>query len=178
MRLKAGQQAPDFSLKGVGGKTYSLASFKNKKIIIVMFYCNHCPYAKGSEARIIELQRVYGPKGVQVIAVNSNDDENYPEDSFENMVVRAKEKGYNFPYLRDETQAVARAYGGEVTPDCFVLDEKRVVRYTGRIDDSPKDANAVASHDLKLVLDALLAGKEPPFTERRAIGCSIKWKAG
>ncbi len=176
MRLKAGQQAPDFALRGVDGKTYSLESFKNKKILVVMFYCNHCPYAKGSESRIIALQKKYGPKGVQIVAINANDDENYPDDSFENMVVRAREKQYNFPYLRDETQEVARAYGGEVTPDCFVLDENRIVRYTGRIDDSPKDTSAVTSHDLKIVLDTLLAGKEPPFTERRAIGCSIKWK--
>ncbi len=176
MRLKAGDAAPDFELLGTDDKTYSLESFKNKKILVVMFYCNHCPYAKGSEQRIIALQGAYDQKGVQIIAINSNDDAEYPEDSYPTMIVRAKERNYNFPYLWDESQEIARAYGGEVTPDCFVLDENRVVRYTGRIDDNPKDADAVTSHDLKMVLDALLAGKEPPFTERRAIGCSIKWR--
>lgn len=176
MRLKAGDKAPDFELLGVDDKTYSLESFAGKKLLVVMFYCNHCPYAKGSEQRIIVLQGEYGPKGVQIIAINSNDDADYPEDSYSNMIERARERRYNFPYLWDESQQVARAYGGEVTPDCFVLDEQRVVQYTGRIDDSPKDESAATTHDLKMVLDALLAGKEPPFTERRAIGCSIKWR--
>ncbi len=176
MRLKAGDAAPNFELLGVDDKMYSLESFKDKKILVIMFYCNHCPYAKGSESRIILLQREYGPKGVQIVAINSNDDTDYPEDSYDNMIARARERSYNFPYLWDESQDTAKAYGGEVTPDCFVLDEQRIVRYTGRIDDSPKDENAVTSHDLKTVLDALLAGKEPPFTERRAIGCSIKWR--
>ncbi len=176
MRLKAGDKAPDFELLSTTDKTYSLSSFADKKILVVMFYCNHCPYAKGSESRIISLQNEYGSKGVQIIAINSNDDTDYPEDSYPNMIARTRERNYNFPYLWDETQNVARAYGGEVTPDCFVLDEQRVVRYTGRIDDNPKNENSVTSHDLKIVLDALLAGKEPPFTERRAIGCSIKWK--
>lgn len=177
MRLKAGDKAPDFQLLGVDDKIYSLDSFKDKKILVIMFYCNHCPYTKGSEARIIALQAEYGHKGVQIIAINSNDDTDYPEDSYENMIVRAKERNYNFPYLWDESQDIARAYGGEVTPDCFVLDENRVVTYTGRVDDNPKDESAVTSHDLRMVLDALLAGKEPPFTEMRAIGCSIKWRA-
>lgn len=176
MRLTAGDKAPDFELLGTDDKTHSLASFKDKKIVVVMFYCNHCPYAKGSESRIIALQSEYGPKGVQIIAINSNDDTEYPEDSYSGMIERARERRYNFPYLWDESQEVARAYGGEVTPDCFVLDEHRVVRYTGRIDDNPKDSAAVTSHDLRAVLDALLAGREPPFAERRAIGCSIKWK--
>ncbi len=177
MRLKAGDKAPDFELLGVDDRTYSLESFKNKKVLVIMFYCNHCPYAKGSEQRIIALQNEYGTKGVQIIAINSNDDADYPEDSYENMIIRSKERNYNFPYLWDETQGVARAYGGEVTPDCFVLDEHRIVRYTGRIDDNPKDANAVTSHDLKMVLDALLGGKELSFIEKRAIGCSIKWRS-
>src|SRR3989338_6791085 len=139
MRLKAGDKAPDFDLLDVNDKMTSLGDFKDKKILVIMFYCNHCPYAKGSEARIIKLQNEYGPKGVQIIAINSNDDTDYPEDSYENMIARARERKYNFPYLWDETQGIARAYGGEVTPDCFVLDENRVVRYTGRIDDNPKD---------------------------------------
>src|SRR2546427_9593188 len=107
--------APDFSLKGTDDKTYSLASFKDAKALVVVFSCNHCPYVKAYEGRMIAIQRDYASKGVRFVAINSNDDKGYPEDSFENMVRRAKEKGFNFPYLRDDTQQVAKAYGATHT---------------------------------------------------------------
>ena len=173
--LRIGERAPDFHLKGVDGKTYSLESFRDKRVLVVIFSCNHCPVVKAYEDRMIAIQRDYEPQGVQLVAINSNDDKAFPEDSFDNMVKRAREKGFNFPYLRDETQEVARAYGPTVTPEVFVFDEARTLVYHGRIDDS-KDPNSVTRHDLRNVLDSLLRGEKPPITETRPFGCSIKWR--
>ncbi|MGK9368595.1 thioredoxin family protein [Melioribacter sp. Ez-97] len=173
--LKLGSEAPDFSLEGVDGKTYSLENFKDKDALIVIFSCNHCPYVKAYEDRIIKIQEDYAPR-VQVVAINSNDDVNYPEDSFEEMKKRAAEKKFNFPYLRDETQEVAKAYGATHTPEIFLFDKSRQLRFHGKIDDNWQDPSAVKQNYLRDALDELLAGKEISVPETFTIGCTIKWK--
>jgi len=175
--LPLGSAAPDFSLPAVDGKTYSLASFKDKPILVVAFWCNHCPYVQAWEDRTISVQRDYAGEGVQFVAINANDEASYPEDDFANMVERSKRKGYNFPYLRDESQKVAESYGAVCTPDFFVFDAARKLRYRGKLDDS-KDPKSVHKHVMREVLDALASRKEPPTTFVPPMGCSIKWKAG
>jgi peroxiredoxin len=174
--LQIGQQAPDFKLPGVDGKQYSLANFKDAKFLVVLFSCNHCPYVVGSEARILCFAAEYAPRGVKMVAINSNETENHPMDSFELMITRAKEKNFPFPYLRDESQEVALAYGALRTPHFYVFDADRKLRYTGRMDDSPKvEANA-KTHELRDAMDALLAGKKPPIEQINPLGCNVKWK--
>jgi peroxiredoxin len=168
--------APDFRLPGVDGKTYTLADFKGAKILVVVFSCNHCPAVVGSQDRMIALCRDYQPKGVAMVAINSNEDQNHPTDSFEHMRIRAREKGFPFPYLRDESQEVALAYGALRTPHFYVFDERRRLRYTGRMDDNPYDAAKAKQHDLRSALDALLAGRTPPVPMTNPIGCNVKWK--
>lgn len=175
--LRIGDKALAFSLPAVDGKTYSLESFPSKKVLVVMFTCNHCPYVQAYEDRLIALQRDLGPKGVQLVAINANETENYPEDRFEKMIDRAKAKGYNFPYLRDEDQRVAQAYGATHTPHIFVFDEKRSLRYTGRIDDNWQDPKRITSPDLRNSIEAILFGKPVPNPVTHAIGCTIKWQA-
>ena len=167
--------APSFILPGTDGKSYSLDSFKQFRLLAVIFSCNHCPYVKAYEERIVAIQKEYGPKGVQLVLINSNDAATYPDDSFPEMKKRAASQGYNFPYLRDESQQIARAYGAERTPHIFLFDERRRLRYTGRIDDNWQDSKAVKSRDFRNALEALLAGAEPP-ANTPAIGCTIKWK--
>lgn len=174
--MKLGEQAPDFSLEGVDGKTLSLCDLAQAKALVVVFSCNHCPYVQAYEGRMIALQRDYGPKGVRLVAVNSNDSASYPEDGPEAMAARAKEKGFNFPYLRDESQSVARAYGATHTPHLFVFDRERKLAYTGKIDDNWQDESAVRSRFLRDALDDVLAGRRPRVPETHAIGCTIKWK--
>jgi peroxiredoxin len=172
--LPLGSPAIDFDLMGVDGKKRSLASFSDKKVLVVVFTCNHCPYAKAYEDRLVGIQRDYAAKGVQLVAINPNDDKSYPEDSFPEMVKRAKEKGFNFPYLRDETQVVADGYGAVCTPHVFVFDQSRRLRYRGRIDDS-RDPTTVKSPDLRNALDDLLASREVRVPDMKPFGCSIKW---
>jgi len=174
--MPLGTAAPPFSLPGVDGETRSLDSFSDANLLVVVFTCNHCPYAIASEDRLIELQRDYADKGVQVVAINPNDADNYPGDSFDNMKVRAKEKGFNFPYLRDESQEVARAYDAACTPDIFVFDADRKLLYNGRIDDNWKEPENVTRNELREVLDAALEGKSVDFEHTPSMGCSIKWK--
>jgi len=175
-KLEIGQRAPDFTLPGVDGKDHSLAQYKDRKAVVVVFACNHCPYVQAYDERLLSIVRDYEPKGVQFIAINANDEAGYPEDSFDNMVKRAKQRGYTFPYLRDDTQRIARAYGAEYTPEVFVLNSKFAVRYIGRIDDNWQHPDKVKTHNLRDALDAVLAHKkiENPITH--AIGCTIKWK--
>jgi len=174
--LKIGDRAIDFSLPGTDGRIYTLSSFVIAKAIAIIFTCNHCPYAQSYQDRIIAIQKEYEQKGLRIVAINPNDAENYPEDSFDAMVERAKERKYNFPYLRDEMQEATEAYGAEVTPDVFLFDQKKILRYRGRIDDNWRDPSKVRSQDFKNAIDAVLSGKEPPVKEARAVGCSIKWK--
>ena len=173
--LPIGSPAPDFSLPGVDGATHTLASLSGGRALVLNFTCNHCPYAKAYEDRFMDLARAYGPKGVVFAAVNPNDAQRYPDDSFAKMKERAAERGFNFPYLRDETQAVARAYGAVCTPHLFVVAKGAVV-YEGRIDDSWKEPAAAKAHDLRDALDAILAGRPVPRPNTNPMGCSIKWK--
>lgn len=174
--LMIGQPAPDFSLPGVDGKTYSLASFKDARLLVVVFSCNHCPYVVGSEDRMVSLAKEYAPRGVTMVAINSNETDNHPLDSFEHMVSRAKEKQFPFPYLRDESQQVAKAYGALRTPHFYVFDSDRRLRYTGRMDDSPKDASLAKTHELRDALDDLLSGKPVRVPVTNPLGCNVKWR--
>ena len=174
--MAIGTPAPPFALLGIDGQTYTLDSFSDAKALVVVFTCNHCPYAKASEDRLVATQRDYADRGVRLVAINPNDDRAYPEDSFENMKIRARAKGFNFPYLRDETQEVARAYDAVCTPDNFVFDAERLLRYNGRIDDNWQQPSKVTSHDLRVAIDSVLAGRPLPFEPVASMGCSIKWK--
>src|ERR1051325_7590254 len=134
--MAVGTSAPDFSLPGVGGKTYSLGGFADAQGLVVVFTCNHCPYAKAVEERLVQLQHDYAPRGVKLVAINPNDERAYPDDSFEHMSERGHERGFNFPYLRDASQVVARAYDAACTPDIFVFGSDRKLVYNGRFDDN------------------------------------------
>ena len=173
--LEIEQQAPDFDLPGVDGRNHRLADFADAEILIMVFSCNHCPYVIGSEDRMIRLHADYAPKGVAMVAINSNETENHPSDSFDHMVERAQAKGFAFPYVRDESQEVAMAYGALRTPHYFVFDRQRVLRYTGRMDDNPRQPGQETTRELRDALDALLEGKEPPLAVTNPIGCNVKW---
>ncbi|MBI3088031.1 MAG: thioredoxin family protein [Candidatus Omnitrophica bacterium] len=173
--LKLGDAAPEFALPGVDGKTYRLADFREKAAVCVIFMCNHCPYVKATIDRMIAIQRDYAAKGVQFIGINSNETKNYPEDDLPHMIRWAKEKAFNFPYLRDDTQAAARAYGAERTPHIFLFDRNRKLCYTGAIDDNTKEESKVSRRYLREALDALLANQPLKDTETHAVGCTIKW---
>lgn len=174
--MPIGTPAPPFSLPGVDGKSWSLGSFSDAEILVVVFTCNHCPYAKASEDRLIEIQDDYRDQGVRLVAINPNDDRKYPDDSFASMKERAADKGFNFPYLRDEGQEVARAYDAACTPDIFVFGRDRQLIYNGRIDDNWQHPEQVKRRDLRAVLDAALKGKTVGFEHVPSMGCSIKWK--
>jgi len=175
-KLQLGEQAPYFSLQGTDGKIYSLADFRNERGLVVLFTCNHCPYAQAYEERIKALAEKYQPEGVQFVAICSNDAVGYPEDSFDNMVKKWKLTGWPFPYLQDETQSVAKAYDAACTPEAYVFDAEQHLAYHGCIDDNHADTNGVSKHYLRDAIEAVLAGNPPkqPLTE--AIGCSIKWR--
>jgi peroxiredoxin len=195
---QSGAPCPDFRLPAVDGKTYGRDDFASAPVLVVMFICNHCPYVKAVEDRIIALHREYGPQGVALVGICANDAVSYPDDAFDKLAERWRAKGYGFPYLHDESQAVAHAFGAVCTPDIFVYDgggsgdpsrvpggsgdPSRVPRYNrrlayrGRIDDSWKDASKVTRRELAGALDALLEGRAPPGDARPTLGCSIKWK--
>jgi len=174
--LKIGATAPDFNLQGIDGKKYSLSSFTDKKALIVIFSCNHCPYVQAYEDRMKQIQKDYQSKDVEVIAINSNEDKGYPEDSFENMKKRAADQKFNFLYLRDEEQSVARAYDATHTPEIFLFDGNRKLAFHGKIDDNWQEPDKVQNHYLRNALDELLGGKEISVPETFTIGCTIKWK--
>jgi len=171
-----GDKAEDFKLKNVDGKMVSLSDIPKAKGYIVVFTCNTCPYAKAYEQRIIDLHNKYASKGYSVVAINPNDKDVKPDDSYENMQILAKEKKYPFVYLYDETQDVAKRFGATRTPHVYLLDADKTVRYIGAIDDNSEDAAAVKEKYAENALDALLAGKEVAVKETKAIGCGIKWK--
>lgn len=174
--LTLGSKMPDFSLPATDGRTYSSSSFSNAEVLIIIFSCNHCPYVQAYENRIIQIQNKYKEKGVQVVAINSNDAVKYPEDSFSEMQKRAEEKGFNFPYLYDETQDIARAFGATHTPELFVFNKERKLVYFGKIDDNWQNETRVRNKYLENALDELLSGKTISVPETFAIGCTIKWK--
>jgi thiol-disulfide isomerase/thioredoxin len=168
---------PEFkSLQGTDGKTYSSSNFGDKQILVIVFSCNHCPYVQAYEDRIISIQNDYASKDVQLVAINSNDTKNYPEDNFNEMIVRAKKMKFNFIYLRDEDQSVAEAFGATHTPQFFVFDRERKLRYSGKMDDNWQNPSEAKEHYLRDALDALLTGKEVKNPETFSIGCTIKWR--
>jgi peroxiredoxin len=181
-----GDKAIDFSLKNATnnmngiGKNVSLKDYNNIKGYIVIFTCNHCPFSIAYEDRIIDLHKKYAPEGYPVIAINPNDVNKVPDDSYANMKIRVKEKGFPFAYLFDETQAIAKAYGATKTPHVYILEKRtndNIVRYIGAIDDNTYEATAVKEKYVENAIDALLNGKSVQKTETRAIGCTIKWKS-
>jgi peroxiredoxin len=172
-----GDKAGDFKLKNIDGKWVSLSDYADAKGFIVIFTCNHCPYAKAYEDRIIALDKKYAPLGYPVIAINPNDAVAYPEDSFENMQKRAKEKGFTFPYLYDEEQKVYPMFGATRTPHIYILSKSganMTVEYIGAIDDNYEDASKVSVKYVENAVDALLKGEKPETTVTKAVGCSIK----
>jgi peroxiredoxin len=173
--LALGAAGPEFELKGVDGKVRSLGAAKDARAVVLIFTCLSCPYARAYEDRVIDLARDYSKRGVQFMAIMSNDPSIVPADSFDKLKARSEEKKYPFPYLVDEKQEVAKAYGAQVTPHVFVLGADRTLAYRGRIDDST-DVAKVTQSDLRNALDALLAGKEVAAASTKAFGCSIKWK--
>ena len=183
--LPIGADAPDFKLPGVDGKTYSLASFKNAKVLVIIFTCNHCPTAQAYEERLVKLTSDYKDKGVAVVAILPNDPKavNLDElgytdlsDSFEEMKIRSKEKHFNFPYLYDgETQSVSIAYGPVATPHVFIFNSERKLSYQGRIDDVEKPTKIPNHYDTRNAIDELLADKPVTVQTTKVFGCSVKW---
>ncbi|MBM3933185.1 MAG: thioredoxin family protein [SAR202 cluster bacterium] len=176
MTLTTGKTAIPFTLPGVDGKKHSLADYGKQEAVVLAFTCNHCPYAQAWEGRLIQAQADYAKKGVQVLAISSNDPVAFPADDFDHMKQRAKEKGYNYPYLFDESQAVAKAYGAARTPEIFVFDKMGVLRYHGVVDDNHENPGAVQHLYLRDALDAVLAGRAPAVADTPPKGCTIKWK--
>ncbi len=178
-QLSPGDEAPGFKLKNIDGKMISLDDFAAEKGVILIFTCNHCPYAVAYEDRIIDLNDKYAPKGYPVVAINPNDPAVVPEDSFEKMQERANEKGFDFPYLFDEGQKVFPQYGATRTPHIFLIQnegKKSIVRYIGAIDDNYKDASAVEEKFLENAIAAIEKGETPDPATTKAIGCTIKVK--
>ena len=178
--LPLGTSAPDFALRdATTGATVSLADFDDKPVVLVMFISNHCPYVKHVAAELGRIGSDYGPQGVAVVAIGSNDVESYPDDAPARMVEFAAANGFTFPYVHDETQAVALAYNAACTPDLFVFDSERKLVYRGQLDGArPSNDVPVDGRDLRAALDAALDGKPAPEPQRPSMGCNIKWKAG
>lgn len=174
--IPLGTRAPDFQLPGIDGRTYSLDSFAGAKGLVVMFICNHCPYVIAVEDRLIELGRSFAAKDIAFVAIMPNDVARYPDDGPDKMKQRSDEKGYPFPYLYDELQETAKAYGAVCTPDIYVFDAGLKLSYHGRIDDNWKEPAAVVKRELADALEAIAAGEPPSSEQHPTIGCSIKWK--
>lgn len=177
IQVKIGSSAPHFNLPATDGRNYSLDSFRDSVAYVVVFTCNHCPYAQAAWPLIIKLADEYTGKGVAFVGINPNDEIQYPEDSFEVMKEKVVEWGINFPYLRDERQQVAKAYGAVCTPDIFVCDKDRKLYYHGRINDNWKQPEKVTKEELKDALARVLNGDPPPEEQKPSMGCSIKWKS-
>lgn len=177
--LPLGTPAPDFKLPDPSGKTVLLSDFKTARAVVVAFICNHCPYVKHIRAGFAKLARDYLPRGVAVVAINSNDVTIHPGDSPARMAEEIKAAGYLFPYLFDETQAVAKAYRAACTPDFYLFDGAQRLAYRGQLDDSrPGNSVPVTGKDLRAAIDAVLAGQPVPSNQKPSIGCNIKWKPG
>ncbi|AUT00256.1 thioredoxin family protein [Nostoc sp. CENA543] len=178
--LPLGTQAPDFHLpEVVSGKTISLASFADKKVLLVMFICRHCPFVKHIQDEITRLSEDYRTSDLAIAAISSNDAEKYPDDAPDSLKALAIEKGWQFPLCYDETQAIAKAYTAACTPDFFVFDAERKLVYRGQLDDSrPSNGKPVTGADLRAAIDAALVGQPVTIEQKPSIGCNIKWKAG
>ena len=178
--LELGTPAPDFSLPdSVSGGTVSLADFGQAPGLLVMFICNHCPYVKHINHALAAFAREYQARGLAVVAISANDADSYPDDSPDKMAAEARMLGYSFPYLYDQTQAVAKAYQAACTPDFFLFDGQCRLFYRGQFDASrPGNDLPVTGEDLRAAVEALLAGEAPPAEQRASLGCNIKWKPG
>jgi peroxiredoxin len=174
--LELGEKTFDFDLPATDGKSYSSHSFADAKFLVIFFTCNHCPYVTGSDEITRQTAEKYSKKGVKFIAINSNSASTYPEDSFEFMVRRMEEQNFPWIYLRDESQAIAEAYGALRTPHFYVFNEERKLVYTGRGVDNPRDASKVTVNDLDRALDELTSGKPVSVPVTNPIGCNIKWE--
>jgi len=174
--LEIGSKAPSFTLPGTDGKDHSLNDNRFEKAILIIFMCNHCPYVKAMLPRFIELQKDFKVLGAQLIGINSNDAVKYPDDSFDAMKKLAEEQGLNFPYLYDEAQEVAKAYGAVCTPDIFLFDSEKNLAYHGRLDDNWEHPDQADEHSLRFAMDELLSGQEITREQHPSMGCSIKWK--
>lgn len=186
-QAEIGSIAPSFNLPATDGKDYSLDSFKDSKGLVVVFTCNHCPYAKAAWPLLVRLANEFKEKGISFIGINPNDEKQYPEDSFEVMKKRVVDWHIDFPYLRDKAQKTAKDYGAVCTPDIYVLDQNRKLFYHGRINDNwppvektpegykPKQSEGIVKQELKEALQSLLGESPPPITQNPSMGCSIKW---
>lgn len=177
--VELGTLAPDFSLPDTTGKQVSLSDFQGSPALLVVFMCNHCPYVKHIREEFAAFAREYQAKGLSVVGINANDVANYPDDSPEKMAEEVQTVGYTFPYLYDESQAVAKAYQAACTPDFFLFDRERRLVYRGQFDDSrPRNDLPTTGKDLRAAVDAVLAGKAPSPEQTASLGCNIKWKPG
>lgn len=176
-QLHPGDAAPPFELKGTDGKVYRLGDFASKKLLGVVFWCNHCPYVQAWEGRMVELGQRYGPRGVAFVLINSNDTAVYPQDRWEAMGERARDHHYPFPYLFDEDQSVAHAYGALVTPHPMLFGPDRRLLFQGAIDDNHERRERVQHHYLESAIEDALAGRPIATPELAVRGCSVKWKA-
>lgn len=176
MALALGSDLIDFSLPATDGNTYSTTQYEASPALAIVFTCNHCPYVLAWEDRLIAAQNDYAAKGVQFLMICANDAEKYPADSFEAMKTHGEEKGFPFPYLHDDTQDIAKAYGAERTPEIFLFDAERKLAYHGAPDDNYEQPENVSETYLRDALDALLAGEPPAIASTPPKGCSIKWK--
>jgi peroxiredoxin len=173
--LAIGTEAPTFDLPGVDGRSHSLDDYADAEALALVQSCNHCPYVQAWEGRMKEIQRDYADRAFRLVAISSNDADRYPADSLDEMKARAGRIGFNFDYLYDEDQAVARALGSERTPEVFLFDRDRRLVYHGAIDDS-RDEREVTRHYLRDALDAVLSAEDPPLADTPAVGCTVKWK--
>jgi peroxiredoxin len=177
--LPLGTVAPDFRLPDTSGKLVSPADFKDRTALLVIFMCNHCPYVIHIRAGLAQLARDYTPKNIGIVGISSNDVKNYPDDSPARMQEEVKSAGYIFPYLYDESQAVAKAYRAACTPDLYLFDKDRKLVYRGQFDDSrPGNGVPVTGKDLRAALDAVLAVRPVSEKQKASMGCNIKWKSG
>ena len=174
--LPIGAPAPAFALRSTDGETVALDAFADAPVFVYVQGCNHCPVVLANLDRLNELARAYEDRGVRFVMVNSNDADRYEDDSYDAMVDFAHQHALPFPYLHDPEQTTARAYRTVRTPEVLVFDAERTLRYHGRIDDSPKDASAAATHELRDAIEALLDGRAPDPAETWAVGCTVKWR--
>jgi peroxiredoxin len=175
MSIAIAQTAPSFSLPGVDGRDRSLDDYSDAPALVLVQWCNHCPYVRAWEGRLIAIQRDYAERGVNIVAIASNDAASHPEDSLEEMQKRARKQQFNFDYLHDESQGIARALGSKRTPEVFVYDVDRRLVYHGAIDDN-RDETAVTASYLRDALDAVLTGAVPPVADTPPVGCTVKWR--
>ena len=176
--IELGTKAPDFTLPDPSGRLWRLSDFEGGEALLVVFMCNHCPFVKHLKPALAALTREMQPKGLESVAISANDIESHPADAPEKMAEEAEQFGYVFPYLYDESQETARAYGALCTPDFFLFDRERRLAYRGQFDDSrPGDGKPVTGADLRAAIEALLSGQRPSEDQKPSIGCNIKWKA-